>query len=171
MSDFFLGQVMMTGFNFPPKGFAQCNGQLLPIMQNTALFSLLGTFYGGNGAANFALPDLRGRTPIHYDDAMGSHVSIGQQGGVENVTLLLNELPQHTHALQATTATGTTRIPKGNALAHSASTGIYAAAQSTVSLLQQSVSRAGNTQAHSNMQPYTTLNFCIALVGVYPSRG
>ncbi|MEJ5150447.1 phage tail protein [Comamonas sp. MYb396] len=170
MSEFFMGQVMMTGFNFAPKGFAQCNGQLLPITQNTALFSLLGTFYGGNGVNSFALPDLRGRTPIHYADAMGNPASIGQQGGVENVTLLPAQMPSHTHTLRASTATGTTRIPKGNALATSASTALYATGSPNVPLAPQSISSAGNTQPHPNMQPSTTLNFCIALQGIYPSR-
>ncbi len=170
MSEVFIGQVMISGFNFAPRGFAQCNGQLLPIAQNQALFSLLGTQYGGNGITNFALPDLRGRTPIFFGNAMGESFVIGQTGGVENVTLLPSQMPQHTHTLQATTATGTTRIPKGNALASSASTAIYAAAQSTVSLSQQSISQTGNTLPHANIQPYATLNFCIALQGIFPSR-
>lgn len=170
MSDYFLGQVMMAGFGFTPKYFAQCNGQLLPIAQNQALFSLLGTTYGGNGVTNFALPDLKGRTPVHFGNSMGDSIVLGQQGGVENVTLQPNNMPQHSHFLQATTAPGTTRIPKGNALASSPSTALYAAAQSTVSLSQQSVSQTGNTQPHSNLQPYTALNFCIALQGIFPSR-
>lgn len=170
MSEFFMGQVVMTGFGFAPRYFAQCGGQILPIAQNQALFSLLGTQYGGNGVSNFALPDLRGRTPVSSGDSGGNFVSIGQTGGVENVTLLPAQLPQHIHSLQATTATGTTRIPKGNALASSASTALYAAASPNVTLAPQSISQAGNTQAHSNLQPYTTLNFCIALQGIFPSR-
>ncbi|WP_395023829.1 phage tail protein [Comamonas odontotermitis] len=170
MSEFFMGQVVMTGLNFAPRGFAQCNGQILPIAQNQALFSLLGTTYGGNGTTNFALPDLRGRTPVHFGNSMGDSVVLGQQGGLENVTLLSSNLPAHTHTLQATTATGTTRIPKGNALANSASTALYATASPNVALAPQSISQAGSTLPHSNLQPYTTLNFCIALQGVYPSR-
>ncbi|MGF6212010.1 phage tail protein [Comamonas sp. 4034] len=175
MSEFFIGQVMISGFNFAPRGFAQCNGQILPIAQNQALFSLLGTQYGGNGTTNFALPNLKSRTPIGSGNSVDpgwnpSPASIGQVGGVENVTLLSTNLPSHTHTLQATTATGTTRIPKGNALASSASTAIYGAAQTTVSLSQQSVAQTGNTQPHSNLQPYLTLNFCIALLGIFPSR-
>ena len=175
MSEFFMGQVVMTGFGFAPRYFAQCGGQILPIAQNQALFSLLGTQYGGNGVSNFALPDLRGRTPIGFGSSVDpgwlpSPVNIGETGGVENVTLLPTQLPQHIHSLQATTATGTTRIPKGNALASSASTALYAAASPNVTLAPQSISQAGNTQAHSNLQPYTTLNFCIALQGIFPSR-
>lgn len=176
MSDFFLGQVMMAGITFPPKGFAQCNGQLLPITQNNALFSLLGTQYGGNGTSNFALPDLRGRTPIGFGSSvdpgwMPPAASIGERAGLENVTVLPSQMPSHTHALQATMATGTTRIPKGNALATSASTALYATGSPNVALAQQSIALAGNTQAHPNMQPYMTLNFCIALQGIFPSRG
>ncbi|MEJ5125429.1 tail fiber protein [Comamonas sp. MYb21] len=175
MSEFFVGQVMMTGFVFAPKYFAQCNGQLLPIAQNQALFSLLGTQYGGNGSTNFALPDLRGRTPIGFGNSVDPGWSpppagIGERGGVENVTLLPAQMPSHTHALQARTATGTTRIPKGNALATSASTALYATGSPNVALAPQSISSAGNTQPHPNMQPSTTLNFCIALQGIFPSR-
>lgn len=175
MSEFFMGKIMISGFGFTPKYFAQCNGQLLPINQNTALFSLLGTYYGGNGTTNFALPDLRGRTPIGAGSSVDpswnpSPFNIGEAGGVESVTLLSPNLPSHTHTLQATTATGTTRIPKGNALANSASTALYATASPNVALAPQSISQAGNTLPHSNLQPYTALNFCIALQGIYPSR-
>ena len=171
MSEFFMGKIMISGFGFTPRYFAQCNGQLLPLNQNTALFSLLGTYYGGNGVTTFALPDLRGRTPVGIGNS-GSEppVTIGERGGAENVTLGLNDMPQHTHVLQATTAMGTTRIPKGNALASSASTALYATASPNVALAPQSISQAGNTLPHDNIQPYATLNFCIALQGIFPSR-
>jgi microcystin-dependent protein len=180
MSEFFIGQVMMAGFNFAPKYWAQCNGQLLPIAQNQALFSLLGTQYGGNGVTNFALPDLRSRTPVGYASSVDPgwqppSVQIGQTGGVENVTLLANNLPAHTHAMQASTTPGNNRIPSGRLFGTSASTAtapnLYASSGGAlVPQNPQTVAAAGATQPHTNIQPYTTLNFCIALQGIFPSR-
>jgi microcystin-dependent protein len=175
MSEFFIGQIMMVGFNFAPRFFAQCNGQLLPISQNQALFSLLGTQYGGDGRTTFALPDLRSRTPIGYASSVDPGwqpppVQIGQAAGVESVTLAENNLPTHTHSANATTANGTTRNPNAALFAttpvalHGPSTG------SLVSLNPATVVPAGGNQAHPNLQPYSTINFCVALNGIFPSR-
>ena len=181
MSEFFVGQVMMTGFNFAPKYFAQCNGQLLPISQNQALFSLLGTQFGGNGTTNFALPDLRGRTPIGFGNSADSgwqppSVQMGQAGGTENVTLQQNNLPSHGHVMNAVNTDGTSRVPANQFFATSANrqtppAQLYAAAGSGAVLMNsQSLAAGGGGQPHPNMQPYNTINFCIALSGIFPSR-
>ena len=163
----FIGQTIMVGFNFAPRGWAFCNGQLLAIAQNTALFSLLGTTYGGNGQTTFALPDLRGRTPV---GAYGFPVTLGERAGVENVTLATSQIPAHAHSVNASTAPGTTRNP-GNALygttpalLHGPSSG------SPVQLDARTIAQAGGSQPHNNMQPYLAVNFCIALMGIFPSR-
>ncbi len=175
MSEFFIGQIMLTGFNFAPRLWAQCNGQLLPINQNQALFSLLGTQYGGNGTTNFALPDLRSRTPIGYASSVDPSwqppsVQIGQVAGVENVTLLSTNLPAHSHSVNATTAAGTTRIPANSLLGTSTSPLVYAMPGAGVAQSPSSVGAAGANQPHPNIQPYSVLNFCVALSGIYPSR-
>jgi microcystin-dependent protein len=180
VSEFFLGQVMMTGFNFAPKYWAQCSGQLLPISQNQALFSLLGTQFGGDGITNFALPDLRGRTPIAYGGSVDPSwqppaVQMGQAGGSENVTLLPTNLPAHTHTVNATTASGDNRNATGRLFATSTSAAapipLYAPSNGPlVPQSPQTVAPAGGNQAHPNVQPYTTINFCIALNGIYPTR-
>lgn len=176
MSEFYMGQIMMTGFNFAPKYFAQCNGQLLPIAQNQALFSLLGVQYGGNGTTNFALPDLRGRTPI----AAGASVDaswqpptqpMGQIAGTESVTLLAPQIPPHGHQVLGVTTPGDNRNPTGRTFAGSSAPPLYAAQGGTMlAQAPQSVAPAGSNASHPNMQPYTALNFCIALQGIYPSR-
>lgn len=167
MSQPFLGQVMPVAFNFAPKGFAFCNGQLMSISQNQALFALLGTYYGGNGTTNFALPNLQSRTPVGSTNG----ADIGQIGGVENVTLQTSQIPGHNHAFSATTDAGSTRIPAGNVLLGTAGTqkvyGSSGGAQIPLNVLDN----AGQTLPHPNLQPYTVLNFCIALNGVFPSRG
>ena len=180
MSEFFIGQVMMAGFNFAPRFFALCNGQLLPINQNQALFSLLGTQYGGNGQTNFALPDLRGRTPVGYASSVDPSwqpplVQIGQAGGQESVTLVGTNLPAHTHAPQANSQPGDNRSPSGRVFATSVGGSppaeLYGPGNGAlVALNAQSVSPAGGNQPHPNLQPYTTINFCIALAGIFPSR-
>ncbi|KGM53266.1 microcystin-dependent protein [Lysobacter daejeonensis GH1-9] len=181
MSEFFIGQVMMAGFGFAPKYFAQCNGQLLPINQNQALFSLLGTQYGGNGTTNFALPDLRGRTPVGYASSVDPSwqppaVQIGQAAGAENVTLLASNLPAHGHPVNASTSDGTSRIPTGRMYANSTNSGgtaipLYGPSNGPrVGMNPQTVAPAGGNQPHSNLQPYTAINFCIALSGIFPSR-
>ncbi|MBB6335838.1 microcystin-dependent protein [Xanthomonas arboricola] len=180
MSEFFLGQIMMTGFAFAPKYFAQCNGQLLPVNQNQALFSLLGTRFGGDGRTTFGLPDMRGRTPIGFapstDPSWQPPVPpLGQMAGSENVTLLPSNLPAHTHLLESTSTAGNNRSPSGRNFGNNASTtgpatALYAAPGTLVSLDPKSVGPAGGSQPHPNMQPYTTINFCIALSGIFPSR-
>jgi microcystin-dependent protein len=175
MSEFFIGQIMMAGFGFAPKFWAQCNGQLLPINQNQALFSLLGTQYGGNGTTNFALPDLRSRTPIGYASSVDPSwqppaVQIGQASGVENVTLLSSNLPAHSHQLNATTSNGTTRNPNNAIYAASPSSLFSASSGPAVPLNPATVAPAGGNQPHPNLQPYSVINFCIALSGIFPSR-
>ncbi|MEI2796354.1 tail fiber protein [Pseudoxanthomonas sp. F11] len=179
MSEFFIGQIMMAGFNFAPKYWALANGQLLPINQNQALFSLLGTQYGGNGTTNFALPDLRSRTPIGYASSVDPSwqppsVQIGQSSGVENVTLLSTNLPSHTHSVNSTTTNGNNRSPAGRLFATSAGSGtppnLYATPGALVPQHPQTVAPSGGNQPHPNLQPYSVINFCIALSGIFPSR-
>ena len=175
MSDYFLGQIMLTGFGFAPKGFAQCNGQLLPISQNTALFSLLGTYYGGNGQSTFALPDLRGRAPVGYGSSVDpawqpSPYAIGQSFGAETVTVGQAQMPLHTHALGAASQAGGDRNPTNSIYGTTSGDAIYGPNGSVVALAASQVQPSGGNQAHANMQPYQTINFNIALNGVYPSR-
>lgn len=175
MSEFFIGQVMMAGFNFAPKFWALCNGQLLPINQNQALFSLLGTQYGGNGTTNFALPDLRSRTPIGYASSVDPSwqppsVQIGQASGVENVTLLSTNLPAHLHSVGATSSNGSTRNPNNATYAASGVSLFAPAGGAQVPLNAATVSPSGGNQPHPNLQPYSVINFCIALSGIFPSR-
>lgn len=164
----YLGEIRIVSFNFAPKGWALCNGQFLPINQNQALFSLLGTMYGGNGQTTFALPNLRGRIPIHF----GNGHTIGEKGGEEAHTISLSELPQHTHALQAKTDSASSNIPSSsNLLANTAPNLVYSGqSQNFTSMNSGSLSSVGGSQPHLNMQPFLTLNFCIALVGVFPSQ-
>jgi microcystin-dependent protein len=150
-------------FNFAPKGWALCNGQLLPINQNQALFSLLGTTFGGDGRVNFALPDLRGRVPIH----VGSGHTLGERGGEQAHTLNISELPEHTHVANGSSANAATNAPTDNVLAQS--NNIYGAAAALVSLNAGTVTNVGGSQAHLNMQPFLTISFCIALQGIFPS--
>lgn len=164
MAEPFLAEIRLMSFVFAPKGWALCNGQLLPINQNQALFSLLGTTFGGDGRVNFALPDLRARVPIH----VGSGHTLGERGGEQAHTLSIAELPTHTHVMQATTATGDTPIAPGNLLADSPSQ-LYAAPGALTPLNPTSVTNTGGSQAHLNMQPFLTLSFCIALQGIFPS--
>ena len=164
MAEPFLAEIRLMSFVFAPKGWALCNGQLLPINQNQALFSLLGTTFGGDGRVNFALPDLRGRVPIH----VGSGHTLGERAGEQAHTLSIAEIPTHTHVLQATTLDGDTPLPSGNVLANSPSQ-LYAAASGLTALGAGSITNVGGSQAHLNMQPFLTLSFCIALQGIFPS--
>ena len=167
MAEPFLSEIRLMSFNFAPKGWALCDGQLLPINQNQALFSLLGTTYGGNGQTNFALPDFRGRVPIHVG---GGH-TLGERAGEENHTLSVAELPQHSHVLQATTTLSTTNIAvPAVMLAKSVAANLYAPASNLVAMAPAAISNVGGSQPHANMQPFLTINFCIALVGIFPSR-
>lgn len=173
MSEPFIGQIAIFGFNFPPRGWALCNGQLLAIAQNTALFSLLGTTYGGNGQTTFALPDLRGRVPVHFGQGPGlSSYALGQSAGTETVTLLTTQIPAHTHALNCQSEAGNTGSPVGAVLAKEGA-GLAAPYQGGVAnsiMAASSIGAAGGSQPHSNIQPYLTINFCIALEGIFPSR-
>jgi microcystin-dependent protein len=162
----FIGMIMLFGGNFAPAGWAQCNGQLLSIQQNTALFSILGTTYGGNGTSNFALPDLRGRAPIHLGQGPGlSNYTEGEVGGAESVTLLQAQMPAHQHTQPATNGVQTTNRPN-NALP--AEGGVYSN-ESDGSALVATSSQGGN-QPHENRQPFLVMNYCIALQGIFPSR-
>ena len=174
MSEPFLAEVRIVGFNFPPRGWAYCDGQLLPINQNQSLYSLLGTTYGGDGRTNFRLPDLRGRTPIHVGSAGGQDHGLGTNGGEETHTLDQSEIPQHTHGIRASSATADQPSPVGNVYATpSAAIGTAYSGTSTApdsSLRSSAITTAGGGQSHNNMQPYLALHFCIALQGLFPSR-
>ena len=165
MSEPFLSEIKIVSFNFPPTGWALCNGQLLPINQNQALFALLGTTYGGNGQTNFALPNVRGRVPIHF----GAAHDLGEAAGSTSVTVNIQQLPTHMHGLQASSnSTGTTADPT-NAFIGPAN-GAYGQAASLTTLSPQSVTSVGGSQPHNNMMPYLVLNFIIALQGIFPSQ-
>jgi len=166
MAEPFLAEIRIMSFGFAPQGWAMCNGQLLPINQNQALFSLLGTTYGGNGQTTFGLPDLRGQTPIHF----GQHV-LGEKGGEQAHTLSISELSTHVHTLSGTSTAASQPVPTGALLATSAATDpIYGSASSLVAMSASALANVGGSQAHQNMQPFLTLNFCIALIGIFPSR-
>jgi microcystin-dependent protein len=170
MTDPFLGELRLLPFNFAPQGWAFANGQLLSIAQNTALFSLLGTTYGGNGTSTFALPDLRGRVPISSGQGPGlSLYDLGEEAGVENVTLNSGQMPVHTHQLEAT-LTATTKNPSNALPSVTASGAAYGAAPKTADMSPAAIGSAGSNQPHENRQPYLVLNWCIALQGIFPSR-
>jgi microcystin-dependent protein len=179
MSDSFLGSIQLFGFNFAPTGWALCNGQTLAIQQYTALFSLLGTTYGGNGTTNFVLPNLQGEVAIGMGQGAGlSDYVIGETGGEAGVTLTAGQMPAHTHPLHATTATGTATTPAGNlsgSVLHQVGRviekgTIYTTAAPNTALTPASVAPAGGGKPHNNLQPYLTLNYCIALAGIFPPR-
>jgi microcystin-dependent protein len=166
MAEPFLSEIRIMSFGYAPRGWALCNGQLLPINQNQALFSLLGTTFGGDGRVNFGLPDLQGRTPIH----VGSGHTLGENGGEQAHTLSIAELPTHAHSANATTATATANTPTTSLLlAQSTSSQLYTAAANLVPMAPNALANVGGSQAHLNMQPFLTLNFCIALQGIFPS--
>ena len=168
MSEPFMGEIRMFGFNFAPRSWAMCSGQILPIAQNTALFSLLGTTYGGNGTTTFALPDLRSRVPVHFGQGPGlSNVVLGERAGSEVVTLTIDQLATHTHGIAASNGTATASRPANNFLAAG---GAYANATDGTTMNPGMVQNTGGSQPHENRQPYLGLNFCIALDGIFPSR-
>ena len=165
MSEPFLAEIRMVGFNFAPRGWAFCDGQILPINQNQSLYSLLGTTYGGDGRTSFALPDLRGRTPIHVS---GGHL-LGTKSGAETCTLDTAELPGHTHQLEGTTTAASTGDPTGALWADNQGNP-YGDPVAGLAMAGDTIADAGGGQAHDNMQPYLTVAFCIALQGLFPSR-
>jgi microcystin-dependent protein len=167
MAEPFLSELRLFSFVFAPKGWALCNGQLMPINQNQALFALLGTAFGGNGQVNFALPDLRGRVPMH----VGNGHTLGERGGEQAHTLTISELPAHQHVLQATEAVASTNIPTAAlSLASSAPNDLYTGPAALEAMAAGTVGNAGGSQPHQNMQPYLTLSWCIALQGIFPSQ-
>jgi microcystin-dependent protein len=173
MADPFVAEIRIFPFNFAPRGWAFCDGQLLPISQNTALFSLLGTTYGGNGTSNFALPDMQGNAPMHPGQGPGLSLhDLGEIGGSDTVTLLEGEIPSHNHAFRAAGGDiGDERIPTDRSIARTVGVGgnLYGAVASIVSM--PPLPLAGGGQSHNNRMPYLTLSFCIALQGVFPPRG
>ena len=166
MSEPFLSEIRIFSFNFPPKSWALCNGQLLPINQNQALFALLGTTYGGNGQTNFALPNLRGQVPIHE----GSGHTLGEHAGSTAVTITQQTMPQHLHFAQASTNTGTTLVPSNSLVFGKRAAEIYNTPTNLQAMNAGTVSNIGGSQPHTNMMPYLVLNFCIALQGIFPSQ-
>ena len=170
--DPFVAEIRIFPFNFAPRGWAWCDGQLLPLSQNTALFSLLGTTYGGNGKSNFALPDLQGRAPMHPGQGPGLSLhDLGETGGSETVTLLESEIPAHSHALRASLDDGDLSIPAPTrTLAKSLQANAYSTTATLASMAPEALAPAGGDEPHNNLQPYLTFYFCIALQGVYPPR-
>lgn len=166
MAEPFLSEIRMFSFQFAPRGWALCNGQLLPINQNQALFALLGTTFGGDGRVNFALPDLRSRVPIHT----GNSHTLGERGGEQAHTITTAEMPAHSHTVQASAAAGTQNVPANNMMLSQRAAEIYQAPSSPAPMVAGTISSAGGSQAHLNMQPFLALNFCIALQGIFPSQ-
>jgi microcystin-dependent protein len=167
MTQPFTGEIRIFGFTFPPRGWAFCNGQILSISQNQALFSILGTVFGGNGVQTFALPNMQGRTPMHA----GGGFALGGIGGEEHHTLLISEIPSHTHSVNAATANANSDNPAGNVLAASVNFQLYSTTRSNLTALHPAtIENNAGGQPHPNLQPYLVLNFCVALSGIFPSR-
>ena len=167
MSEPFLGEIKIISWNYPPRGWAFCNGQFLPINQNQALFALFGTMYGGNGQTTFALPNLRGRVPIHF----GAAHNLGEAAGSTSVTVNIQQMPTHIHPLSATTVAATTNNPTSSLMfAQSTASQLYGPASGLTAMSPEVVSNVGGSQPHNNMMPYLVLNFIIALQGIFPSR-
>jgi microcystin-dependent protein len=172
MADPFVAEIRIFPFYFAPKGWAWCDGQLLPLSQNTALFSLLGTTYGGDGKSNFALPDLRGRSPMHHGQGPGLSLrDLGEQGGQATVTLLPSEIPLHTHGLRAASAAGDSGTPGPTVALAPAPAAVYGPPSDLLAMGEGAIGAAGGGQPHENRQPFLTLYFAIALQGVFPPRG
>jgi len=173
MSDQFLAEIRIFPFNFPPTGWAFCDGQIMPISQNTALFALLGTTYGGDGKSTFALPDMQGNAPMQPGQGQGLSLrDLGEMSGVESITLLQSEIPVHTHVLRANAFQGDKTVPgPTTSLAESQGGALYVTPTPPLSMMApQALALAGGGLPHNNMQPYLTLNFCIALQGIFPQR-
>ena len=170
MSEAFISEIRMMSFNFPPKGWALCNGQLLPINQNQALFSLLGTTYGGDGRITFALPNLQGRTAVHFGDGISlPSITLGESAGEETHTLTVAEMAGHTHVVQGNSSPANVATPVGNVWAQQGANP-FSNSQANASMGQSAVAPVGGSQAHPNVQPYLVVNFVICLVGIFPSR-
>ncbi|MFJ7732880.1 phage tail protein [Lysinibacillus sp. NPDC097231] len=165
MCEPYVGEIRLFGFGIVPRGWARCDGQVLSINTNQALYSILGATYGGDGRTTFALPDLRGRVPVH----VGNGVTLGQKAGEETHVLTINEMPAHRHIVSASSESATLKVASGNVWGPSFKN-IYETAQLNTQMNIQALSAAGNSQPHQNMQPYSVANYCIALVGIYPSR-
>ena len=165
MSEPYVGEIRLFGFGTVPRGWARCDGQILQINTNQALYSILGATYGGNGSSTFALPDLRGRVPVH----VSSSITLGKKAGEEVHVLTTNEMPAHTHVVNCSSVGATLKEATGNAWGTSTNN-IYSVNQLNTNMNAQALSATGNSQPHQNMQPYTVANYCIALVGIYPSR-
>ncbi len=171
MSDPFIAEIRIFAGNFAPRSWAFCDGQLLPISQNTTLFSLIGTTYGGDGRTTTALPDLKGRAPMHPEGQGPSDRRLGESSGTEWVTLTETQMPNHTHTQRAVSDLGNTKSPEGNVYADTDSVDIYqTASTSNLEAMDDNLQSQGGSQQHNNMQPYLTVNFIIALQGTYPSR-
>src|SRR4051812_11552033 len=179
MSDQFVAEIRIFPFNFPPTGWAFCDGQLMPISQNTALFSLLGTTYGGDGKSTFALPDMQGSAPMQPGQGQGLSLrDLGEMSGVDSITLLTSEIPLHSHSLSGSDSDATTGVPTGQLMAKGAwdngtsggIVGSYSALASNTSMHPSAIAPAGGGLPHNNMQPYLVLNFCVALQGIFPQR-
>ena len=171
MSNPFVAEIRIFPFNFAPRGWAFCDGQIMSISQNTALFSLLGTYYGGDGKSTFALPDLQGAAPMHWGQGPGlSPRNLGETGGSDTVTLLQSEMPAHSHALLGSNTMGDTPNPTNNSLARFVNAYQQTSNANLVAMAPQSLPPAGGSQPHNNLMPYLTLTFCIALQGIFPQR-
>lgn len=171
MADPFVAEIRIFAFNFAPRGWAWCDGQLLPLSQNTALFSLLGTTYGGNGKSNFALPDLQGRAPMHPGQGPGLSLhDLGETGGSDTVSLLESEMPNHTHNLMASVVNSQVTTPAGTATGRGNPVPIYTTTLTPVNMAEECLAPSGGDQPHNNMMPYLTHYFCIAMQGVFPPR-
>jgi microcystin-dependent protein len=165
----FLGEIRLFPYSFAPSNWALCQGQLLPISQYSALYSLLGTTYGGDGVSNFGLPDLQGRVAIHYGTGLSYH-AMGQKAGITDVVLGVNEIPQHNHTMTASTADGTQKTASGAMLAKTTASTYKGTVTTPATLSSQAVNYSGSNLTHSNLQPFQAINYCIALQGIFPSR-
>jgi microcystin-dependent protein len=168
MSEPFIGEIRMIGFNFAPVGWANCDGRLMPISENDTLFALIGTTYGGDGQETFALPDLRGRVPIHVGPQIGS--GLGASGGSENVTLTVQQIPSHSHPLLAADAIGGAKSPANNFLARPTTINMYSGDSPDTQLGTAAIMPTGGSQPHENMQPFLCINFVISLFGIFPQQ-